>query len=312
MMKLQQARTIDQTAMLLRRELIERVQRLLPADGYQSHLGLLHLSRSSRPTEPMRGMYEPTFCVVAQGMKAMDAGDATYTYDPSTFLLTSVPMPVATRVVAASESLPYMCVGLVVNPSVVGSLVAQPELSAPSRAREPSLSAVDVGPLDVSLLDAVVRLVRLIDFPRDAAVLAPLIEREIIYRLLAGPQGARLRQVAPTGTPTHRIATAIEWLRRHLDEPMRVSALARQVGMSSSSLHHYFRAITGKSPLQYLKQLRLGEARRLLNEENLDAATAAYRVGYNDASQFTREYRRSFGLPPIRDLRERRAGSLGA
>ncbi len=309
MTKIQQARTIAQNQSLLRLELIARLEHLLPADGYQTHLGMVSVSRSSRPTDAVQGMYEPTFCVVAQGTKVMEAGNETYTYDPATFLLTSVPMPVAIRVAVASAARPYLCVGLRVDPAVVGSLLAQPELSSTAGDTESSLAAVDVCPLDVGLLDAVVRLIRVLDSPRDAAVLAPLLEREIIYRLLTGPQGARLRQLAPAGSATRRIAQAIDWLRRHLTEPVRIPALARRVGMSPSSLHHYFRAITGKSPLQYLKQMRLAEARRLLEEEHVGAASAGFAVGYNDASQFTREYRRSFGAPPMRDLRERRPRS---
>ena len=168
---------------------------------------------------------------------------------------------------------------------------------------ESSLRAIDVARIDMPLLDAVVRLIRVLGDHQDTAVLAPLAQREIIYRLLRGPQGARLRQIAPLGGPAHRIAQAVEWLRRHVDQPVRIEALAKHVGMSASGLHHYFRAITGMSPLQYLKQIRLTEARRLLLQENLDAATAGFRVGYNDASQFNREYRRLFGAPPIRDVR---------
>ena len=188
-------------------------------------------------------MYEPTFCVVAQGTKAMDVGAERFIYDPGTFLRSSVAVPVATTVLAASPACPYLCVGIVLDPAVVGSVMMEAQLP-PLSAGAP-LQAVDVGPLDSSLLDAVVRLVRLLDTPRDAPTLAPLVHREIIYRLLVGFQGARLRQIAPFGSPTHRISQAVAWLRQHFAQPMRVEALGRQIGMSASGLQRYFRAVTG-------------------------------------------------------------------
>ena len=170
----------------------------------------------------------------------------------------------------------------------------------------PSLS---ISRTDPSLLDAVTRLLRLLDTPQDIAVLAPLAMREILYRLLTGEQGARLRQVVQDNSPTRRIARAIDWLQRHYAEPLRIEALADEACMSPSGLHHHFKAVTALSPLQYQKHLRLQEARRLMLYESLDAATAGYQVGYNSASQFNREYSRLFGAPPLRDIARLRDAS---
>ena len=164
------------------------------------------------------------------------------------------------------------------------------------------MRAIDVSPLEANLLDAVVRLVRLMDSPAEARVLAPGIAREIVYRLLVGEQGDRLRHVAILGGQSHRIARAIEQLRNEFDRPLRIEDIAHELGMSVSAFHHHFKAVTAMSPLQFQKQLRLQEARRLLLVQGLDAASAGYRVGYDDASHFNREYKRQFGLPPMRDV----------
>lgn len=164
------------------------------------------------------------------------------------------------------------------------------------------MKAIDVSPLDAGLLDAVVRLIRLLNSPTDARFLAPLVTREIVYRLLAGEQGDRLRYIAALGGHTHRIAKAIERLRKDFDQPLRIEDLAGELGMSVSGFHHHFKEVTAMSPLQFQKQLRLQEARRLMLDEHLDATSAGYRVGYDDASHFNREYKRLFGAPPMRDV----------
>jgi AraC-like DNA-binding protein len=166
--------------------------------------------------------------------------------------------------------------------------------------------AIDVSPLDMNLLDAVVRLARLLDSPAEAPILMPIITREIIYRLLIGAQGGRLRHLAILGGYTPDIARAIQRLRQDFDQPLRVEQLARNLGMSVSGFHHHFKAVTAMSPLQFQKQLRLQEARRLMLGEDLDATSAAYRVGYNDASHFNREYKSVFGVPPMRDVQRLR------
>jgi transcriptional regulator GlxA family with amidase domain len=174
-----------------------------------------------------------------------------------------------------------------------------------------AIKAMDVSRLDVNLLDSVVRLVRLVDAPRDYTALAPLAVREIVYRLALGEQGGRLCQIALSAGRAHRIAKAIELVRKSYDKPLRIPSLARQLGMSTSGLHHHFKAVTAMSPLQFQKQLRLQEARRLLVAGDFDAATAGYRVGYDDASQFSREYRRFFGEPPMRDVERLRGSQTG-
>jgi AraC-like DNA-binding protein len=172
------------------------------------------------------------------------------------------------------------------------------------------VQALNVSPLDVSLLDAIVRLVRLLDSSTDARFLAPLITREIVYRLLKGEQGGRLHHIAALGGHSHRIVRALERLRKDFDQPLRIEDIARELGMSVSGFHHHFRAVTAMSPLQFQKQLRLQEARRLMLGEDLDAASAGYRVGYSDASHFTREYKRLFGEPPMRDVEQLREGAM--
>jgi AraC-like DNA-binding protein len=170
--------------------------------------------------------------------------------------------------------------------------------------------AIDVSPVDGHLLDAVVRLTRLLSSPDEALVLLPLITREIIYRLLRGEQGARLRHLAILGGYTPHIARVVARLRQDFDQPLRIESLARELGMSVSAFHHHFKAVTALSPLQFQKRLRLQEARRLMLSEDLDAASAAYRVGYRDASHFNREYKSFFGIPPVRDVQRLRDEAL--
>ena len=184
------------------------------------------------------------------------------------------------------------------------------EAGDPSPQRDANVKAINVSPLDTNLLDALVRLVRLINSPAEAHVLAPLIKREIIYRLLMGEQGGRLRQIAVLGGYTHHIALAVDRLRKDFNQQLRIENIARELGMSVSGFHHHFKSVTAMSPLQFQKQLRLQEARRVMLRENLDATSAAYRVGYDDASHFNREYKRLFGAPPMRDVERLREAAL--
>lgn len=283
-----------------REELAERITRAIPEDGGIEPLPGLHLFRSSTPTEPLHGVSKPSFCVIAQGSKEVLLGDSRYRYDPAHYLLATVELPIVAQVLEASADRPYLSLRLDLDPALVGSVMVEAgRLSSQSRG---DVRALDVSPLGESLLDTVVRLVRLLDSPAEARVLRPLITREIVYRLLMGEQGNRLRHVALLGGHTDRIAEAVERLRRELDQPLRIDSLARELGMSVSGFHHHFKAVTAMSPLQFQKQLRLQEARRILLGENLDAASAGSRVGYDDASQFSREYKRLFGQPPLRDV----------
>ncbi len=283
-----------------REELVEHIGRAAREDGRVEPLKGLYLIRSSSPTMAVHSLFDPAFCVIAQGSKEILLVDHRYRYDPAHYLLTTVGLPITSQVVEASEAKPYLSLRLRLDPVLVGSVMA--EAGYPSPQNHADVRAINVSPLDAGLLDAVVRLVRLLDSPSEARVLAPLVIREIVYRLLMGEQGARLRYIAVLGGHSHRIATAIERLRHDFDQPLRIEDIARELGMSVSSFHHHFKAVTAMSPLQFQKRLQLQEARRLMLGEHLDAASAGYRVGYDDASHFSRDYKRLFGEPPMRDV----------
>jgi len=289
-------------------ELVERIARAIREDGRVEPLKGLYLHRSSSPTEPAHGVSDPSFCVIAQGSKEVFLGEERYQYDPAHYLLTTVELPLVGQILAASKERPYLSLRLQLAPALVGSVLVEADLPSPRGQGE--VKAMDVSPLDASLLDAVVRLVRLVDSPTDARVLVPLVTREIVYRLLVGAQGARLRHIAILGGYSHHIAKAVDLLRKDFKEPLRMESIAQELGMSVSGLHHQFKAVTAMSPLQFQKRLRLQEARRLMLSESLDAASAGYRVGYDDAAHFNREYKSLFGLPPMRDVeRLRQAAS---
>ncbi|CDM66703.1 AraC family transcriptional regulator [Pyrinomonas methylaliphatogenes] len=291
-----------------REELLERIARAVPEDGLIEPLAGLRLYRASSPTEPLPGVSDPTFCVIAQGSKEVYLGTERYRYDPYHYCLGTVELPIVSRIVEASKERPYLSLVLRLDPSLVGSVMIESGHAVSSSPVD--AKAFDVSPLDAGLLDAVVRLVRLLDHPEEASFIAPLIKREIIYRLLRGKQGDRLRHIAILRGYTSPIARAIELLRRNFDQPLRIDEIAREVGMSVSGLHHHFKAVTAMSPLQFQKRIRLQEARRLMLHEGLDAASAGFKVGYNDPSHFNREYKKLFGLPPLRDV-ERLRGYNG-
>jgi AraC-like DNA-binding protein len=300
----QQAAHEAQRMQANREELVERIGQIIHEDGLMQPLPGLHLARQSFPLEPTHGVLEPSFCVIAQGSKEVLLGDSRYRYDPFHYLLATIDLPTIGRVIEASKEGPYLSFRLELPSGLVGSVIVESGHTLPPRYAD--VRAIDVSPLDVNLLDAVVRLVRLLDTPDEAPILMPLITREIVYRLLMGDQGGRLRHLAILGGYTPYIARAVERLRQDFDKPLRVEQLARELGMSVSAFHHHFKAVTAMSPLQFQKQLRLQEARRLMLGEDLDAASAAYRVGYNDASHFNREYKSVFGVPPMRDVQRLR------
>ncbi|MEO8890244.1 MAG: AraC family transcriptional regulator, partial [Coleofasciculaceae cyanobacterium] len=268
----------------------------------------LHFNRSSSPSECIYSVSIPAFCAIAQGSKEVLLGNDRYQYDPMHYLLATVELPIVSQILEASEEQPYLSLRLDLNPALVGSVMV--EAGYPSPQSRATVKAIDVSPLDASLLDAVVRLVRLLDTPAETLVLMPLITREIIYRLLIGAQGSRLGQIAVLGGYTHHIARAVDRLRKDFNQPLRIENIARELGMSVSGFHHHFKSVTAMSPLQFQKQLRLQEARRLMLGENLDATSAAYRVGYDDASHFNREYKRLFGEPPMRDVERMREAAM--
>src|SRR4051794_33050368 len=283
-----------------RDELVFRIARAIPEAGFVEPLEGLRLRRSASPTDLGYGVSDPSFCVIAQGGKEVRLGEERYSYDPAHYLVASAELPIASQITEASEEQPYLGVVLSLDPSLVGSVMI--EAGQPAPQSHSSLKALDVSLLDAGLLDAVVRLVRLLEAPNDARFLAPLVKREIVYRLLTGEQGARVRHIAALGGHAHRIARAIDRLRKDYDQPLRIESMASELGMSVSGFHHHFKEVTAMSPIQFQKQLRLQEARRLMLGEDLDAASAGYRVGYDDASHFSREYKRLFGEPPMRDV----------
>jgi AraC-like DNA-binding protein len=264
----------------------------------------LSLFRRNRPTEPISGMYEPSICVVAQGAKRVFLGNDTYLYDAQNYLLTSVHLPTVVQIVDASEEKPYLGLRLKLDLREISQMMVDSNLPAPRTQK--SSRGMATGEVTIQLLDAFNRLVSLLDDEISIPILAPTVQREIVYRLLVGDQGARLRQLATTGSQSQQIAQAIDWLKQNFTEPLRVDDLAARTGMSISTFHHHFRSITASSPLQYQKRLRLQEARRLMLTERADAASVAFKVGYESPSQFSREYSRLFGAPPIRDIAELR------
>jgi AraC-like DNA-binding protein len=265
----------------------------------------LFLNHASAPTGPRYAVSEPSFCVIAQGSKEVFLGGNRYRYDPSHYLLVSVGLPLVGHVIEASPDKPYLAMRLVLDPTIVTSVLIEADLDEPRG--DGGVRALAVSRLDESLLETVLRLARMLDTPDDYSVLAPLATREIVYRLLRGEQADRLRQIAVVGGRMHRIARAIQLLRENYDQPLSIADMANQLGMSVSGFHHHFKSATAMSPLQFQKRVRLQEARRLLLSGEADAATAGFRVGYQDQSHFSREYKRMFGEPPMRDVRRLRA-----
>jgi AraC-like DNA-binding protein len=259
--------------------------------------------RRELPTEPCACLVEPSVVLVVQGAKQLLIGDQAYAYDTERFLITSLDLPASSQVLEASPGNP--CLGLVLRLDlrVMAELITQSGLPPRDRTTEGSAT---LGTITPALLEPFSRLLTLLDEPGAIAVLAPLIEREIHYRLLMSDLAARLWQITSVGSQSHRIGRAIDWLKANYARPLRIDKLAAHVQMSTSSLHHHFRQLTAMSPLQYQKWLRLSEARRLMLNEGLDAASAAFQVGYESPSQFSREYSRLFGTPPKRDIQRLR------
>jgi AraC-like DNA-binding protein len=260
----------------------------------------LSLFRRTEPSEPLTGMYEPSVCLIAQGAKQVQLGDDTYIYDASHYLFAGLHLPVVAQVIEASNEKPYLGLKLTFDYRDISQLMADSQLPPPRNQKTDRGMAT--GQLTVPLVNAFQRLVDLLDEEQDIPILAPVIQREIFYRLLVGDQGGRLRQLAAMGTQSQQVARAISWLKENFSQPLRVDELAGMANMGTSTFHHHFRNMTALSPLQYQKKLRLQEARNLMLSEHLDAATAAFQVGYESPSQFSREYNRMFGAPPVRDI----------
>ena len=295
----------EQRERATREELATRIAHIVRIDGSAEPIPGLHLHRVSRQNEPTHGVYVPSFCVIAQGRKEISLGERGYYYDAEHYLLVTVELPFTGRIVEASRDCPYLCLNLDLDPALVGSVMVEAGLPAPSVQTD--AKGLIVSALDADLLDAALRLMRLVDSPTHASVLLPLVKREIIFRILLGEQGHRLRHFPLLSGHAHPIARAIERVRQDFDRTLRMERIAREIGISVSGFHHHFKAITDLSPLQFQKQLRLQEARRLMLGESLDAASAGARVGYNDASHFSRDYKRHFGSAPAGDVERLRA-----
>ncbi len=289
-----------------RRELLAEL-----AHGIASYMGSaenratdipgLSLYRRTAPTGPCSMTYEPGVSVIAQGLKRVELGRTTFLYGASRYLLTSADLPIVSQIVEASEEVPCLAVSLKLDMPVIRELLSREEFQLAEAP--PGTPAIEIGEATADFLGAYCRLIALLGAPQDIPFLNDLIRREIVYRILRSPEGARLRAIATLGDQSNRTVKAIAWIRANYAKPLRVEDLAQIAGMGVSTLHHHFRALTAMSPVQYQKQLRLQTARGRMLVEGLDAASAAFEVGYESASQFNREYSRLFGQPPMRDIR---------
>lgn len=280
--------------------LIDLISRHAPTDGiHDTPIPGVSLVRSGKPTIPMPVVYEPTLCLIAQGRKHVVAGSASYVYDAATHLVASVDIPVMGSVIEASEQAPYLCLVLDLDMSVLSELALRHR--APDDATGLPTSGIELNTTTAPMLDAAVRLARLLDTPADIEELAPLIIREMLYRLLTSNANGIVRQMARGDSRLNQIARAIAWIRHHYHDTCRIEEMADVAGMSRSTFHAHFKAVTAMTPLEFRSQLRLQEARRLMVAQSIDAAGAGYRVGYESPSQFSRDYVRMFGLPPGKD-----------
>lgn len=285
--------------------LVDLIGRHALADGlHPTAIPGVSLARAAAPTLPMPVVYEPTLCLIAQGRKRVIAGGRAYVYDAASYLVASIDIPVMGSVIEASEREPYLCLVLDLDMTTLSELALRH--SAPADQNALPSAGVELNDTSPELFDAAVRLVRLLDTPQHIEELAPLAVREILYRLLTGSGQGVLRQLANADSRLRQIARAIAWLREHYTQGCRIEDLADVAGMSRSTFHTHFKAVTGMSPLAFRSQLRLQEARRLMVADAVDAAGAGYRVGYESPSQFSRDYRRLFGVPPAEDARRLR------
>jgi AraC-like DNA-binding protein len=282
-------------------ELAALIEKYSGADGiHATAVKGLRCIKLSAPNLKLPSVYEPSICVIVQGSKQVLLAHEIYRYAPPQFLAVSVDLPLLGQVLEASEERPYLCVQIEIDPRQIAELIAQSDAS--HRTLNDTARGLFVGTLDGATQEAVLRLARLLETPQDIPVLAPMMLREIHYRLISGEYGPAITQMAIAGSNTHKIGQIIRRMKTNLAAPILVEELAALVNMSPSSFHQHFKAVTAMSPLQYYKRLRLTEARHILLSENVDAASTAYRVGYESTSQFSREYARMFGAPPMRDV----------
>lgn len=287
------------------KQLANGISSLTEQEGYvDTPVPGLTVFRKTDAAKPMAGYYEPSVCLIAQGAKRVQLGDESYIYDTEHYLFSGVHLPVVAQVIDASEETPYLGLKLTFDYQEITQLMTDSQLPPPKGQR--SGRGMATGYLNAPLVNAFQRLIDLATEEAHIATLAPMVRREIFYRLLVGEQGETLRQLAAMGTQTHQVAKSIAWLKSHFSETIRVEALADIANMGVSTFHHHFRNMTAMSPLQFIKQIRLQEARRLMLTEHLDAATAAFQVGYESPSQFSREYGRLYGCSPAKDVSELR------
>ncbi|HCG5530406.1 TPA: AraC family transcriptional regulator [Vibrio parahaemolyticus] len=271
---------------------------------YDTPISGLRFSRWTTPTPPTSYTHNPSICLIAQGRKRVLLGEESFIYDANHFLISSVDLPIIANIIEASEEQPYLGLIMELDLTEISQLIVDSELAF-TQAKE-AQKGIAVGELSESLLDAFVRLAELLDEGQNIKILAPIIKREIFYRLLMSEQGTRLHQIVTAGSHSHQIAKAIDWLKNNFVKPLSVGDLASYTGMSKSSFYTHFRSMTSMTPLQFQKKLRLSEARRLMLTENLDAMAATFKVGYESPSQFSREYSRLFGAPPSKDIKSLR------
>lgn len=300
------ATKIEGSTMEKQAELARLIERFSNQDGVlTTAIPSLHFVRSSNTTVPIHQVHEPALCIVAQGRKVVMLAEESYHYGTSDYLVVSVDLPISGQVIQASAEAPYLCLRLNFDPYQVLDLIKESAL--PTSPMPDSRRGLYVSQTNSLLLDAVIRLVHLLENPQDVPVLAPLVIREILYRILQGNQGESLKQLVMTGSHSNRIAEVIKRIKQDYDKPLRIEELSKLANMSPSSLHRHFKEVTAMSPMQYQKQLRLQESRRLLLSESADAADVGFQVGYESPSQFSREYARLFGLPPISDIKRLRS-----
>lgn len=292
--------------------LASAIDQFVRVDGiHATAVPRLSLVRTSEPTIPLHGVHNPAVCIIAQGRKVVLLGDRAFDYGAGRYLAVSVDVPVVGQVVEASVERPYLCFKLDLDPALLSSMLLELGASGLDSDAQGAGQGVEVADASAEIADVALRFVRLLDHPDDIRMLAPLIERELLYRLLCGPLASTLRQIAWGGSRLQQVNRAIGWIRRNFDKPFAMEAVAAEARMSASALHQHFKAVTAMSPLQYQKQLRLQEARRLILSHAADAASAGHRVGYDSPSQFSREYARLFGAPPLRDAaRLRQSGVI--
>ncbi|GIP51050.1 AraC family transcriptional regulator [Paenibacillus vini] len=291
---------LQQLAILIRRH--------APDTGtYQTAIPNLSVMHATQLSEPLESVYQPSICVVAQGAKTATLAGETYRYDSSTYLVTSVELPVMGRIVEASAEIPYLSLKLSFDAASFLEIVEK--VNRPASEGLETGRGITVNHMSSALLEVITRLMQLLDAPEDIPVLAPLIIQEVLYRILQGEQGALLYQFATSGSLSYNIAQAIRFINQHFDRQLPIGHLAKSVNMSISAFHKHFKRVTAMSPLQYQKTMRLQEARRLMLTQSLHASDAAFRVGYESPSQFSREYARMYGRPPTRDIQEFRGST---